>query len=62
MKQDKSILTISESAKFLGVSIDTLRRWDSRGKFKALKSSGGHRYYSKDQLESFVSESRLKIQ
>ncbi len=50
MKQDKSILTISESAKFLGVSIDTLRRWDSRGKFKALKSSGGHRYYSKDQL------------
>ncbi|MDP1538641.1 MAG: helix-turn-helix domain-containing protein [bacterium] len=56
MKRDKSLLTISEAAKFLGVSIDTLRRWDSKGKFKALKSSGGHRYYSKDQLESFVSD------
>ena len=53
-KKDKNLLTISEAAEFLGVSIDTLRRWDSKGKLKALRSSGGHRYYSKDQLENFV--------
>ncbi len=58
MKKDKNLLSISKAAKFLGVSIDTLRRWDLKGKFKALKSSGGHRYYSKDQLESFVSDLR----
>jgi len=56
MKQDKNLLTINEAAKFLRVSIDTLRRWDSKGKLKAVRSSGGHRYYSKEQLESFVSD------
>jgi len=40
----------------LKVSIDTLRRWDSKGKLRAIRSSGGHRYYPKDQLESFMSD------
>jgi excisionase family DNA binding protein len=53
-KENKNLLTISEAAKFLKVSIDTLRRWDLKGKLKAVRSSGGHRYYSKEQLESFV--------
>lgn len=53
-KENKNLLTISEAAKFLKVSIDTLRRWDSKGKLKAIRSSGGHRYYSKEQLEDFV--------
>ncbi len=58
MEKNKNLLAISEAAKFLGISIDTLRRWDSKGKLKALKSSGGHRYYSKEQLENFVSDLR----
>ncbi len=58
MKKDKNRLSISQAAKFLGVSIDTLRRWDSRGKLKAMRSSGGHRYYLKEQLESFISDLR----
>lgn len=53
-KENKNLLTISEAARFLKVSIDTLRRWDSKGKLKAVKSSGGHRYYPKEQLENFV--------
>lgn len=56
MKKDKNLLTINKAAKFLGVSIDTLRRWDSKGKLRAVRSSGGHRYYSKEQLESFISD------
>ncbi len=55
-KKEGKILTIGEAAKFLGVSIDTLRRWDSKGKLAAAKSLGGHRYYSKEQLEKFVSD------
>ena len=54
MKQGKNLLSISKAAKFLDVSINTLRIWDSSGKLKALRSSGGHRYYSKEQLERFV--------
>ncbi|MBI2042091.1 MAG: MerR family DNA-binding transcriptional regulator [Candidatus Nealsonbacteria bacterium] len=54
MEQGKNLLSISEAAEFLDVSINTLRLWDSSGKLKALRSSGGHRYYSKEQLERFV--------
>ena len=54
MRQDKNLLSISEAAKFLDVSINTLRIWDSSGKLKALRSPGGHRYYSKEHLERFV--------
>jgi excisionase family DNA binding protein len=54
MKKDKNLLSISEAAKFLGVSIDTLRRWDSKGKLNAVRSFGGHRYFFKQQLESFA--------
>ena len=54
MKQGHNLLSIGEAAKFLDVSINTLRIWDSSGKLKALRSSGGHRYYSKEQLEHFV--------
>lgn len=53
MRKNKSLLTIREAAEFLDVSIDTLRRWDSTGKLRALRSAGGHRYYSPEQLEHF---------
>ncbi|MFH1898854.1 MAG: helix-turn-helix domain-containing protein, partial [Patescibacteria group bacterium] len=46
-------LTIGEAAKQLGVSIDTLRRWDKSEKLPAKKSEGGHRYYSQTDLELF---------
>src|SRR3989344_2490069 len=54
MEQGKNLLSISEAAEFLNVSINTLRIWDSSGKLKALRSSGGHRYYPKERLERFV--------
>lgn len=57
----KALLTIREAAEFLGVSIDTLRRWDKSGKLVATRKEGGtHRYYAKEDLELFVSDlSRL---
>jgi len=53
----EKLLTIREAAKFLGVSIDTLRRWDKSGKLIAIKKEGGtHRYYSQEELEIFSSD------
>ncbi len=53
----EELLTIREAAEFLGVSIDTLRRWDKSGKLVALKKEGGtHRYYSRKDLEVFSSD------
>lgn len=56
MRKSDNLLTIKEAAKLLGVSIDTLRRWDSSGKLKATRSAGGHRYYPPEQLERFAQD------
>lgn len=53
----KELLTIREAAEFLGVSFDTLRRWDKSGKLVATRKEGGtHRYYAKEDLEVFSSD------
>lgn len=40
----------------LGVSVDTLRRWDKSGKLAAIRKEGGsHRYYREKDLEIFAS-------
>lgn len=51
MISDK-LIPIREAAEMLGVSLDTLRRWDKKGIFPAIKSPGGHRSYSLEQVES----------
>ena len=54
---EKEIITISEAAEILGVSIDTLRRWDKSGKLKPVKTSGaGYRLYSQSQIELFLND------
>ena len=39
------LFTISEAAKALGVSAQTLRRWDREGKLKSERTKGGQRRY-----------------
>jgi len=54
---EENLLTITEAAKFLGVSLDTLRRWDKSGKLVAIRKDGGtHRYYREKDLEIFSSD------
>ena len=54
---DEKLLNIREAARFLGVSIDTLRRWDKSGKLVATKKAGGtHRYYARKDLEMFSND------
>ncbi len=50
----KKLVPISEAAKLLGVSIQTLRRWAKAGKLTpSFVSPGGHRYYAIDELETY---------
>lgn len=54
---EEKLLTISQSAEYLGVSLNTLRRWDESGKLVAIKKDGGtHRYYREQDLEIFASD------
>jgi len=54
---EEKLLTITEAAEILGVSVDTLRRWDKSGKLVAIRKEGGtHRYYRQSDLEIFASD------
>lgn len=51
---NNQLISISEAAKMLGVSVDTLRRWDKAGKLQSIRlSSTGHRYYNLEDLKIF---------
>lgn len=50
----KNYYSISEAAKILGKSKETLRRWDREGKLNAVREPvSNYRMYKKDQLELF---------
>lgn len=52
ISMNEKLLTISQAASYLGISVDTLRRWDRSGKLRAIKKEGGtHRYYHEADLE-----------
>lgn len=48
------MLNITQAAKYLNVSDDTLRLWDKAGKLKPLKTAGGHRRYRTEDLDKFL--------
>ncbi|MDP3956549.1 MAG: helix-turn-helix domain-containing protein [bacterium] len=57
MDTEEKLLTIAQAAEFLGISLDTLRRWDKSGKLAAVKKDGGtHRYYRQHDLDLFASD------
>lgn len=54
---EEKLLTITEATEILGVSLDTLRRWDKNGKLVAIRKEGGvHRYYRQSDLDLFASD------
>ncbi len=54
---EKELITISDAAEMLGVSIDTLRRWDRSGKLSPVKvSDAGYRLYSRSQIGLFLND------
>lgn len=50
---DDVLMTVGDAAEYLGVSIQTLRRWDSSGKLKSFRGPSKYRYYRIEDLEPF---------
>ncbi|MFH1392238.1 MAG: MerR family DNA-binding transcriptional regulator [bacterium] len=49
------LLTISQASKMLGVSVQTLRRWDDSGKLSSIrKKATGNRYYARNDIYDFI--------
>lgn len=52
----EKLLSIGQTAKLLGCSVDTLRRWDKNSRFLAVhrnKKRDSHRYYRLSEVEEF---------
>src|SRR3990167_5369858 len=61
LPNQKKLVLISEAAKILGVSIDTVRRWDKSGVLHSERTDGKNRYFSLDELEKHKTSQPLSI-
>jgi len=53
----RQTFTASEAAKRLGISLDTLRRWDRDGRIKTTRDSGNRRLVSAKEVERLRGDS-----
>ena len=50
------MLSIRETAELMAVNIETLRRWDKNGTFRASERIGkrGDRYYTREHISTYL--------
>jgi len=51
METEQHRLTPQAAARELGVSTDTLKRWEANGKIRAARTVGGHRRFDPAEVE-----------
>jgi len=57
---EKKLLSIGETAELLGVSIDTLRRWEEKNILLPFRPSPtSNRYYRRDDIDHFLGKDAL---
>ncbi|MCR4263877.1 MAG: helix-turn-helix domain-containing protein, partial [Candidatus Roizmanbacteria bacterium] len=59
--QNRSYLSISEAAEYLGINPMTLRRWDKSGKLTSYKTKGQHRRYRLKDLEALAAKRNFQL-
>jgi excisionase family DNA binding protein len=47
-------LSTAQTARELGVSLSTVRRWADQGHLEAIRTPGGQRHFSRDAIDSFL--------
>ena len=45
MTSISDLMTVAEAAKELGVSVDTIRRWEKKGLIKSQRNEHNHRLF-----------------
>jgi excisionase family DNA binding protein len=54
MASDRLVFTSSQAARYLGISLATLRRWADAGHLAYYRTPGGQRRFSREQLDGFM--------
>jgi molybdopterin-binding protein len=52
----KQVLTAAEAARALGISLDTLRRWDRDGKIRVERDAANRRVVARSEVERLKGE------
>lgn len=59
----ENYLTVGQVAKLIGVSSETLRRWDKSGKFQSVRHPiNNYRVYQETQVSSLIEELQLELE
>lgn len=48
------MLPIGTAARLLGVSVDTVRRWERDGKIKGRRTMGGQRRFPRAEIDRLI--------
>jgi molybdopterin-binding protein len=59
-KPRQSTIRVGDAAEVLGVSIDTVRRWESSGRLKVSRSKGGQRLVAMSEVRRLQADRRTK--
>jgi molybdopterin-binding protein len=51
-------MRIGEAAEWLGVSVETIRRWGREGRIEVVRTAGGQRMVSRDEVGRLMVERR----
>ena len=57
----RSTYTASEAARALGISLDTLRRWDKQGRIKTRRDAGNRRIVPAREVERLRGEAKRSL-
>lgn len=56
--ETKNLLAVSDAAQKLGVSSDTIRRWEKKGLIKAFRSDKNYRFFSLEELQRIYNKTQ----
>lgn len=54
-RERQLVFTSSQAARYLGVSLATIRRWADAGYISCYRTPGSQRRFSRRQLDEFIS-------
>lgn len=50
-RNPEDLLSVGETARVLGVSVPTIRRWEAAGKIVGSRTLGGQRRFARSEIE-----------